>query len=205
MTCIPPSNPLLSQFLPHLLSFWLWIKRDCKWYAVGWPPDCHIWLRNVSVHVSHVCLFLASLFAVTVTHAPGTQWLHGSQTVCHEQQTCVNQTHSSVFPGSFLIFCLFKTLRVFFFFLLAVRHTNKGEITENERALRKTGKAENEDRNTWWEPYLWHCLVDFGSVVLNLSQPLCYAFECTVSLLASYTLLLFAGLPQVHLESCLLW
>lgn len=91
----------LSQFLPHLLSFWLWIKRDCKWYAVGWPPDCHIWLRNVSVHVSHVCLFLASLFAVTFTHAQGTQWLHGSQTVCHEQQTCANQTHSSGFPFSF--------------------------------------------------------------------------------------------------------
>ena len=91
----------LSQFLPHLLSFWLWIKRDCKWYAVGWPPDCHIWLRNVSVHVSHACLFLASPFAVTFAHARGTQWLHGSQTVCHKQQTCANQTHSSVFPFSF--------------------------------------------------------------------------------------------------------
>lgn len=130
----PPSPSLsLSQFLPHLLSFWLWIKRDCKWYAVGWPPDCHIWLRNVSVHVSHVCLFLASLFVATFTHARGTQWLHGSQTVCHEQQTCANQTHSSAvaflfFSASFLIFCLFKTRWVF---VSAVRHSNKGEITEN--------------------------------------------------------------------------
>lgn len=97
----PPNSLSLSQFLPHLLGFWLWIKRDCKWYAVGWPPDCHIWLRNVSVHVSHVCLFLASLFAATFTHARGTQWLRGSQTVCHEQQTCANQTHSSVFSFSF--------------------------------------------------------------------------------------------------------
>ena len=29
------------------------------------------------------------------------QWFHGSQTVGPEQQTCANQTHSSVFPFSF--------------------------------------------------------------------------------------------------------
>lgn len=123
MTCIslPLSPSLRSQFLPHLLSFWLWIKRDCKWYAVGWTPDCHIWLRNVSVHVSHVCLFLARLFTVTVTHAPGTQWLHGSQTGRRERQTCVNQTHSSVFPilffftAAFLIFCPFKSQQGFIY------------------------------------------------------------------------------------------
>lgn len=32
------------------------------------PPDCHIWLRNVSAHVSYVCLFLACLFVVTFKH-----------------------------------------------------------------------------------------------------------------------------------------
>ena len=98
---LPPSPLSLSQFLPHLLSFWLWIKRDCKWYAVGWPPDCHIWLRNVSVHVSHVCLFFFFSPSIRCNMHEEIQWLRSSQTVGREQQTCANQTHSSVFPFSF--------------------------------------------------------------------------------------------------------
>lgn len=174
MTCIPPP---LSQFLPHLLSFWLWIKRNCKWYAVGWPPDCHIWLRNVSVHVSHACLFLASPSDAAVTLPRGTQWRRGSQTARQQQQTCVNQTHSFLFPFFFSSLCsVFCHRPVKISAGLQLRDSDKRKnhrkwkIIDKNRSRMRTGTCEQRCVSLIFFQELWtHAFMDTWVSVASLS------------------------------------